>query len=72
MVSVASGMGNCTHDHKACFAMPRNRDIPLDTAAFVQHKTVDNAPIFDRNIIGGNTLQKRLGIFSFNHMFAEH
>ena len=52
--------------------MPRNRDISLDTAAFVQHKTVDNAPIFDRNIIGGNTLQKRLGIFSFNHMFAEH
>ena len=52
--------------------MPRNCDITLNTAAFVQHKTVDNATIFYRYIIGGNTLQKRLGIFSLNHMFAEH
>ena len=52
--------------------MPRNRDITLDTAAVIQHKAVDNATIGDRNIIGGNTLQKSLSIASFNHMFAKH
>ena len=72
MVMVPSRMRDSAHHHEAVIAMPRDRHVAFDPAAFIQHQAVGHPADRHGHIVGAEPLQEWLRIRPLDHELAEH